>query len=211
MKANMLPSLGALLVTLSLAGCVRMPTWFSPTFSGQVVEQATGQPIAGAIVVGLWEEERSAYVHSRIHCIRAESATTDAQGNYTLLRPGGDLPNRLYAYKSGYRYVEIRRILKPIPAIPVRIDLEAFAGTTATRLDDLSQLKGNASCDSAAETGTLPNLLSLRKAIYQEARAMAKSKEDHAIADQFLWGIEVIELGNRIATERSVERLRNRK
>ena len=196
-------SLGALLVALSLAGCVRMPTWFAPTFGGQVVEQASGQPIAGAIVVGLWEEERSAYVHSRIHCIRAESATTDAQGNYTLLRPGGDLPNQLYVYKPGYFYFATVHLLAPIPLLPAPVGLRPFSGTKEERLNDLLQLDANTTCGSAGETGSEPNLLSLRRAMYGEARNIAQTKEDQKAVDHLLYKVEKIELGSRSAQDRN--------
>ena len=206
----LLHSLAALLATLSLAGCVRMPTWFSPTFSGQVVEQATGQPIAGAIVVGLWEEVRSSYVHSRIHCIRVESATTDAQGRYRLLRPGGDLPNGFYVYKPGYRYIEMVKLLEPISRVPDRIELRVFTDSPEERLDGLLTLSSRTECTSASSTGTRNNLLPLKQAMLAEARSIARTSEHQKTVNLLLSDVEELQMDYRAASARALARERER-
>ena len=203
-------ALTAMLCAVAIWGCVRMPAWTFERFTGHVVEQGTGQPISGAIVLGLWEETRGSLAHSTTLCVRAETAVTDTRGNYGVPKVRGDNPNRFYVYKPGYVFDE-QVHFDPLSSMRNPVLLQPFSGTGGARLGELSRLYSRTSCIGAAETGTKGNELPLLKAMYEEARGVAQTREDQDMAERLLWGIEEIEFGNKVATERSLERSKGRK
>jgi len=75
----------------------------TPTeFRGRVIDQDTGKPIAGAIVVGKYMGSRG--FEGASSCNRVESAVSDSEGWFTLPldpRDGGPL---MEAYHRGYRW-----------------------------------------------------------------------------------------------------------
>jgi len=71
-------------------------------FRGRVIDQDTGQPVAGAIVVGKYTGSRGA--EGSTSCNRVESAVSDQEGWFTMPidpRDGGPL---MEAYRRGYRW-----------------------------------------------------------------------------------------------------------
>ena len=88
-------------IALIAGGCSEAgPT---PTsFRGRVIDQDTGQPIAGAIVVGKYMGSRG--FEGASSCNRVESAVSDSEGWFTLPldpRDGGPL---MEAYHRGYKW-----------------------------------------------------------------------------------------------------------
>jgi hypothetical protein len=73
-----LPVVLGLLTLLATSGCAR-------TIQGRVLEAETGQPIAGAIVLGVWTETHGFGDHYTT-LVGAREAETDAQGRFTLER-----------------------------------------------------------------------------------------------------------------------------
>lgn len=103
------------LLALGVSLSVRSQT---ATFSGRVTEQATGQGVAGAAVVGEGNQ-----TGTRV-------AITDAQGNYTL--PFGPNTNiRLRAYKTNYIFNPALVGLSSLGGPPITGSFtENFAGTS---------------------------------------------------------------------------------
>jgi hypothetical protein len=77
----------ALLVLLSLADSA-----YAETLQAQVVDARTGQPIAGAVVLGLWSSGGEMEVE------------TDMQGRFTIVKPQGVSQGKelVAVYKFGY-------------------------------------------------------------------------------------------------------------
>jgi hypothetical protein len=197
------------LASLLLGSCASLPAafvplWTAERFTGQIVD-GNGQPIPGAILVGLWNESRSAIVDSTTMCVRVETATTDANGNYTLPKWRDQYP-LLFAYKPEYRFAEWF-----IPPKDSRTTLQPFSGTTKERMDELLRLDGRTSCIAAADTGTKENLLPLRRATYGEGRDIARTNDDYGALNHLLFKVEEIELGYRAAEDRQVEREKARR
>jgi len=204
-KLNVFKLRSVALASLLLGGCANLPpafvpAWTAERFTGQVVEQDTGRPMPGAIVVGLWMESRSDYVHSRFICVRVESATTDANGSYRFPKWRNQYP-QVFVYRPGFKFAE--RYYSPERP---RTVLQPFSGTTKERLDELRRLTGRTWCDSAAETGTKENLLSLWQAMYDEAKNIAQIPRDQEEVDFFLTRVEELTLGWETAEKRQLER-----
>ena len=75
---------------LGLTACVVLPVRIGPTVEGQVVDQATGKPIAGAIVVVRFDGRYDDALPDR-DLIGHEEALTDASGRFQMgriVRPG---------------------------------------------------------------------------------------------------------------------------
>jgi len=71
-------------------------------FRGRVIDQDTGQPIAGAIVVGKYMGSRGAEGASS--CNRVESAVSDQDGWFTMPIDSRDSPPFMEAYHRDYRW-----------------------------------------------------------------------------------------------------------
>jgi hypothetical protein len=74
---------------------------------GQVLDYDSGQPIEGAIVIGLWQGEYFQIVESKSACVHAESTVSDANGRYHIdgwAGPTFELGAHLQtnAYKAGF-------------------------------------------------------------------------------------------------------------
>ncbi len=70
---------------LGLTACVVLPVRIGPTVAGQVVDQATGKPIAGAIVVVRFDGRYDDVLPDR-DLIGHEEALTDASGRFQMDR-----------------------------------------------------------------------------------------------------------------------------
>ena len=122
---------------------------------GQVLDQDTGEPIAGAIVVGRYMGGGS---WAGSGCNRAESAVSDAQGWFELPVDRKDGTPMMEAYKRGYDRGN-----------PARY---AFLKSAWTREWRISVQKWNDSNTQATQVGIEPE-------IYRtEATAKAASGED---------------------------------
>ena len=96
---NILPlvALAAFLVT----GCPEAGPQ-ATEFRGRVIDQDTGRPITGAIVVGKYMGSRGAGGASS--CNRVESAVSDQDGWFTMPIDSGDSPPFMEAYHRDYRW-----------------------------------------------------------------------------------------------------------
>lgn len=141
-----------------------------PAVEGAVVDEATSEPIAGAIVIGNWSGTGG---YSQTVCFHSESARSDNQGRFTLpawRRPFRKLSNQqviVVAYKKGYSLApgwNRKRIL-----------MLPFTGTREERLKDLSDLAAN-TCSHAGSSKR--NLYAFFKAIYLEAKELSVAQKD---------------------------------
>lgn len=131
---------------------------------GVVVDEETGNPVPGAIVVVTWEADWWQVVQSQSACFHVESAQADDQGKFHINGWSQSLSGFVsnvrafyLAYKPGYRNKGLRRNnnnLEMIPGYSPRntdliktVVLRPFNGTKAERLDYLGTLASNAFCD----------------------------------------------------------------
>jgi len=102
------------------------------TLSGQVVDAQTGQPIAGAVVLGVWVYAGGAPGLAHSELVGVREAETDAEGRFALESLAGlPVEERITVYKSGYvawsnlfSFPPLRRREKT--AAPTQIRLEPF-------------------------------------------------------------------------------------
>ena len=175
---------------------------------GQVLEAGTNKPIAGAIVIMRWEGTYDQIVESKTACYHVETATTDAQGRYTIpawhemtkgpffnASPEGF---REDAYKPGY--VRSDAYFKK-QTYRQNIDLlEPFKGARGRRLEYLQSLSGKECGSRDAYAG---KLMPLYRALYEEARSIAVTPEEKHLAGGLHYSLDSLELGE----EESLRRL----
>lgn len=202
---KILPILGLL---LTLPACATAP--LQPV-QGQVLEEGTNKPIAGAIVVGLWYGTSAPgfFVDSRTVCYHVETATTDEAGRFTLTPTEKEYKYRdghhytsITAYKPGYQSPRVQRT-KEVTY------LQPFTGGREERFKYLFYLdKTTASCRSP-EAGE-KNLATFYRALYEEMKTLAKSREEADFADGYLRRAETLELGREEAERRARTRAEQR-
>lgn len=190
---------------LQLAACASS----GRSIRGQVLEESTGKPVPGAMVFVRWDGTVPTLADAPGTCVHVDTAISDAQGRYTFppwrKRPKAGLVLGVQpvveAYKAGYRLVSMEGTKV------VRLGAE-----TATAHDRLESLKvsyfGIRQCGADAISGR--NLVPLYRAYHEEARQIARSAQEHAIADAFLDEIDLIELGYDAGMKRVDERARER-
>jgi len=191
----------SLLLGLSaFAACATTFTLSSEPIEGMVLEEGTNKPVPGAIVVVRWQGHLG---YSGTVCYHVETTMADAEGKYRLPAwskpsPYGNISDRTWlssAYKPGYQYARVQRT----KGIDI---LQPFAGGRGERMKIVRT--ASVSCGSAGESKK--NLLPLYRTLYEEARALAATKEDKAIVNNFLYKIDLIELSYEEAEKRNVER-----
>lgn len=171
---RLLPALISLLLLLPLTACGLS----SGSISGKVLEEGTGKPISGAIVVVRWKGYVSAIVDAQTVCVYVESATTDERGKYRVggwsksstMGPVFDVKPVVSAYKVGYG----------LPSVPAQKDEEVylalFKGARGERLKYLMRMLSATSCPSAGSSSK--NLYPMYKAMYEEAKLISVTAED---------------------------------
>ncbi len=78
----------------------------SGPIAAQILDAQTGQPIPGAIVLGVWTTKGEGIfgAHAPTKLVGVKEAETDAQGRFTLERPGmvAEEDEKITVYKFGY-------------------------------------------------------------------------------------------------------------
>ena len=164
--------------------------------AGQVVDAASGRPIAGAHVAYLWEAtiNPSGFTahNSRDICFHAAAAITDAQGHFEI--PAWSKwktydvdavdPTAL-VYARGYEPVQEPLFSKdngkPEEHLNERYALKPFVGTDDQRARMLFFGLANRYCDWGGESKK--SLVPMLKAIYVEARSLHGSQDTSKTAD----------------------------
>ncbi len=180
------------LVVPLLASC----SMAAPPVKGTVMEEGTGRPVEGAIVVVRWVHYGSAgLVDSRTSCRHVETATTDAQGRFEV--PGrstfslfGETVHYFTPYKAGYEEVPLAAA-RPKSA-EENIVMRPFRGTRGERMDQLSRFTG-------MQCGHWENysrsLLPLYRLVVAEAMSVATTIEEKRAAVSLQRELEEMELG----------------
>jgi len=163
---------------------------YGKRIAGQVVDAATGQPIAGAHVAYLWESGiiPSGFTghNSRDICYHAAATVTDAQGRFEIAPwkewstydvEVHDPEALVYAPRYMPRQIVLREgKLKPPQERPnERYELHAFSGTVDERLKSMWWGVANRGCSygGASQRSLFPML----KAMYDEARHIATTEQ----------------------------------
>ena len=114
MKRNFLRSILLLVAVVVLPACAGPPFYSAKDIHGQIVDDDTGLPLEGVIIVAQWELRQSVLGYSGHKGMMVEiiEAVTDASGNYSIPSwgprprlPFNYLDNRdpkLSIFKSGY-------------------------------------------------------------------------------------------------------------
>ena len=160
-------------IFLFLSGCCLLcpkaiEDW--PAQQGMVVDADTGEPLAGAYVIGRWR----GYVSSQSVCFHAEGTRTDSQGRFVLpawrnTGPYNNTSHQQYysqAYLPGYEDVGGRTD---------RLKMKRFTGTREERLQSLERMMSGAACDAAEASQR--NMLPYYEAIYEEAKELSNTPE----------------------------------
>ena len=191
----LLRTLLLIVLLMSAAGCdgrtVNARKTSELFFQGQVVDLGTHKPIPGAIVTWRWQETVSMIADSQSRCSHIESAVTDAQGRYQLPTWKGYEPTFIDAYKPGYaetnEYARTwqfnTRFIYP---------LEPFKGTREERVE---YLLNQARKECGSKDDYAPKLIPLYRALYEEARSIAVTKEDKMVVKTLHYSADVLELG----------------
>lgn len=199
-----------LLLLLPLAACDLLgpPVVSGKAVDGAVLEEGSTKPIAEAIVVARWIGDLPGIADSKTVCYHVLSTTSDEQGRFHF-SPWQKEANEwqrkikrgvvyIFAYKRGYAFVNTKA--------DNTVYLEPFRGTREERLKYLKRVDGGSGCGSAGESAK--NLAVLRKALYEEALAVASGKgEDQRILESLLYGLEILEYGYDVAQKRHLQRV----
>jgi len=125
----------ALLGLFALAG-----TGCATTLSGQVVDARTGQPIPGAVVLGVWTKAGGLPGLATTKLVAVKETETDAQGRFVLERPAPLTSDEesVTAYKFGYvAWNNLFAFPDSAPRsnnrVPRKIPLEIFPATESQK------------------------------------------------------------------------------
>ena len=199
-KGRALLALGLMLACVLGAGR-------SLAYTGRVIDGSTGKPAVGVYVIGRWETGGGIVVPSS-GCIVAVTQS-DEKGEFTL-RGGDGLLGTLFGpstrpaiffYRRGY--ARTSTAVQKEDTFVVMPDPSA----TKARLAAILDLESKSQCGSVE--WQREKLIPLYRAIYEEAKDIAKEKDELGFLDSAMANIEVLELGYGVAVERSRERRRN--
>lgn len=188
---------------LDLPACATSTALSHEPIEGVVREEGTNKPIPGAIVIARWQGSSPVFIaDSQTVCFHVEITVTDEQGRYRI-PPLPEEPRHrriedkrviTTAYKSGYRYTGGTK----------RVDyLQPFTGGREERLKYLERTYGSG---CGASDGSERNSIPLLKAQYEEAKAIASTKQDFETVEKLLFGLESLEFGSMKALHRMTER-----
>jgi hypothetical protein len=161
---------------------------YGKRIAGQVVDAATGQPIAGAHVASIWRSgtiPRGFTGHnSRDICYHAAATTTNSDGQFEILPwtkwstydvYQGDPTVLVYAlnYEPAQKTTRSAPDSQSTKHVNEILALMRFSGTVDQRLDVLYFGLANQGCDYGGESQK--SLYPMLRAIYEEARGVARS------------------------------------
>lgn len=164
------------LLSICLAGCASEPAKFWPEKSGRVLDYKTKETIKDVYVLALWEGV-GGVAGPQTRCYHVESAKTDEKGEFTIpeFHEGfgdGFLGSRyvaLYFYAPNYFEPKYSKSYEHNIFY-----LEKFMGTAEERFSFIAG--GWPGCHDAGESRR--NAYAFHKAIYEEAKSLAKSNEE---------------------------------
>jgi len=195
-----------LVILLSACSALAPPRQIAPV-TGQVIDEATAQPVEGATVVMRWQGTGTkAFVDQHTECYHVETATSDSEGRFSSkpwqeesrYRNLGLKERMVTVYKVGYRHVRSEGEAHY---------LERDTGSVEERLEYL--LRTAVDCDESGDDRK--KFLPLYRDIYDEANTIAVDEEDRKVVEILLFGLESIDVGNVQALDRLIKRRKERK
>ncbi len=148
--------------------------------TGKVIDDATGKPIAGAIVVARWEGHLATFAHGKTVCYHVASTTTNEKGRYYFpiwfKRMTQDWQKNVSArevyfsaYKKGYQRVKDKFEGNTVY-------LEPFVGGRVARFEFLLKMLERTRCPGAGKS--TKNFYLLYNAFYEEAESLAVTERE---------------------------------
>lgn len=183
---------------LPLAACTGLS---GGPIEGRVLEASTRKPIGDAIVVARWEGHLASYAHGKTVCYHVLTTKTNVEGRYQFPAWKKDIaedwqknirPERVLidVYKPGYRFHSVPQD-RPNDRV-----LALFTGGREERLREIEHLKqSTVGCADPRANGK--SLIPLYQALHDEAKPLAKTKEEGVIVSGFLSWIRIIEGGGK--------------
>ena len=170
---------------------------------GTIVDQATGRPLEGVVVVASFYGNAFNPVQPHTLCYHVDVAVSDAQGRFNIDRWSGDfrpwITNRrrgLSLFKAGYR---TSPAWKPDTSPVLMLK---FEGTVEERFRGKLFLPiAGSDCDGAGN-----KLLPLAQAMLEEASQLGVTTEQRMVASLLLFEVESITLGHEVALKNAQER-----
>jgi hypothetical protein len=177
------------------------------TLSGQVQEQGTNRPIAGAILLVRWYGTMSdGIAHSTTVCYDMDSTVTDAEGKFFL--PGA---KQEYKYEDGHHYFDIEVYKKGFTGYlnqdfnkPISVKVKPQTDHRE-RVVELVRL-GSRNCYAGGDAEALKKNIPFKRAIYEEMRSIATTDEDWKTVENMLFSLESEEFGRNTAEKNAIER-----
>jgi len=180
---------------------------------GKVMEEGTNKPIANAIVIVRWSGHLATFAHGKTVCYHVLSSTTDETGVYRFpawrkkitedwqknISPEAVI---ITAYKPGYEEYLPRGYAS---TEAFKRNIRYLKPDTGVREERLKVIRtASVSCGSAGESQK--NLLPLYQTLYEEARALAVTKQNKQVVNALLHQIDMIELPYAEVLKRDDER-----
>ena len=109
MKKSLLIATGILFVILIIFDCAYGIRYDGP-YSGRVIDADTGQPIEGAVILGVWYREIVTPGGATHNFYDAKEIVTDKKGDFTLSGQGllvlsNIIPMDVLIFKAGYEHL----------------------------------------------------------------------------------------------------------
>jgi len=168
---------------------------------GQVVDDATGAPIPGAFVVGVWRGYANSFAHGSTGCYHIEFRTTDAEGRFSLSDFTGNLnPLRsdrqlsIGAYAPGYTVEQ--------QAHEGQFRARRRIGDASKQFSEIS-MAPTYDCVGQGD----PRVLPMYRAFAREMAELATTKAQRKASIDAQYLVDLIELGENEALRRSGARL----
>jgi len=173
------------LLALPLTAC----SLSGDAIDGQVLEEGTNKPVAGAVVVVTWTgNDSSGLVHGQSVCYHVETATSDAMGKFHIGRWSDGVSMRslfignraIYkeAYKAGYTRPDVPSNK------PEKVLVAPFKGTKDEYFYYLDRLAGSNGCPGGGESKK--NLYRLYAPLAEEAKNIAENIGQKKLAEKFI-------------------------
>lgn len=181
--------------------------------SGQVVDEKSGTPIAGAFVIDRWVGTMANNGANQA-CYHVEVAVTDHQGRYTIPQYTDEHFSLLdkhvlvSAYKEGYVLTEDNKdggvVARMDRNNAVQYRMTMDKRTINSRLKYLHSLGNNLAC--AHGDGSEKSLLSTYNAIRHEEKYFSAMTSADSVGDTVLYKINKIAIDNDSAAKHQQER-----
>lgn len=109
MKKLVLTLISGFLLLILNAGCVYSVARYDGPYEGKVIDADSGQPLEGAVVLGVWYKERPTVAGAVVTFYDATETLTDKNGNFKIKGQGLKVLSQVSTmnfniFKAGYGY-----------------------------------------------------------------------------------------------------------